>query len=222
MLKHIHVNECDSTQDLLKEQLSREDVTQQLVVSCDRQHQGRGRGNHQWEQMAGTLCFSMNIKPHPSISFTAIELGVLLARYFADQGIKLQLKWPNDLWNEAGAKCGGILVQNNQQQMLAGIGINLFSQDARYGGVYLNEVDVDRRLLIEQMARFIHLHRYQHTSQLIADWERACGHWRQMVQITEGEEIYQGLFLGLGVHGEALLEGKTGVSRFYNGSLRKI
>ena len=60
MIEHIHINECDSTQEHLKEQLNNQTGAEHIVVSCENQISGRGRGNNSWKTMPGTLCFSMN------------------------------------------------------------------------------------------------------------------------------------------------------------------
>jgi BirA family transcriptional regulator, biotin operon repressor / biotin---[acetyl-CoA-carboxylase] ligase len=221
MLKQIHVNECDSTQEVLKEQLALHGPATKVLVSCENQWQGRGRGSNLWQQTSGSLCFSMNLEPHGVISFTAIELSLLVVRFFETQGVQLQLKWPNDLWNADGIKCGGILVQNHQQQMLAGVGINLFSDQAEYGGIYHHRIPLERQKLAGQLAQYIHQHRYISTQELRIDWEKRCGHMRLPVTISEGGESWQGQFLGLGEHGEALLAAEAGIKHLYNGSLRR-
>lgn len=70
MIKQIHVDECDSTQDLLKEQLNKESSEETILISCENQTSGRGRGENVWKAMPGTLCFSLNIQPHAVMSFT--------------------------------------------------------------------------------------------------------------------------------------------------------
>lgn len=220
MIKHIHVNECDSTQELLKEQLINQSGNEQFLVSCENQISGRGRGENIWTSMPGTLCLSMNIGPHTVMSYTALEISVIIAKFFEGKGKELKLKWPNDLWDHLGKKCGGILIQGSQNQMMAGIGLNLFSHDPEYGSVFDMEFELDKKIWVREMADFILANRYESTSQLRADWLKRCGHLNQMVRITEGSEVFEGIFQGLGDHGEALVCTDAHVSRIYNGSLR--
>lgn len=217
MIKHIHVKECHSTQELLKEQLSQFADTHEILVSCDHQLKGRGRGNRSWESLPSSLCFSFTLDPHPTPSFTAIELSVLVARFF--EGSILTLKWPNDIWNKQHKKCCGILVQNYNGLMLAGVGLNLYSNHPQYGGVYDSDFEFDKNSWSLQIAQFILNNRYKTVQDLQKDWEDRCKHIGQRVAIIEGETEVVGIFRGLGVHGEAVLDTKERERHVYNGSL---
>lgn len=219
MIKHIHVIECDSTQDLVKEQLELR-VDSPILVSCENQTAGRGRGENKWQALPGTLCFSMNIAPHKVMSYTALELSVIIALFFEHKGRKLELKWPNDLWDEHGLKCGGILVQGSQNNLIAGIGLNLYSEDPNYGGIFPGQFELDKKTWARELADFIHQNRFQETSKLRAEWLKRCGHLNHMVKITEGQEVIEGIFQGLGEFGEAEICRDTRITRVFNGSLR--
>lgn len=222
MKKHIHVIDCDSTQDILKEQLNGQTEPAQFLVSCENQNQGRGRGENIWKSMPGTLCFSFNLRPHPELSYTALEISVLVARFFEARGRKLKLKWPNDLWDENNKKCGGILVQASNNTLMAGIGLNIFSDDENFGGVYEASFEIDKRIWARDLADFILHHRYKEVDSLREDWTKRCGHLGHLVSVTEGNEITKGTFEGLGIHGECLIRNGEKVSHLYNGSLRMI
>lgn len=220
MIRQIHLNECNSTQDILKEQLSLSRHDEEILVSCENQVSGRGRGENTWEAMPGTLCFSLNIKPHPVMSYTALELSVLVARYFEVKGAQLKLKWPNDLWNKEMKKCAGILVHGSQNQLAAGIGLNLFSNDPSYGGIFAKEYGLNKKDLAKDISEFIISHRYQSMKELQKDWLTRCGHLNHMVTITENGEVSEGIFQGIGEFGEALLCINAETRKFFNGSLR--
>lgn len=219
MIRHIHVSSCDSTQDLLKEQMTLFPA-ERLLVSCDHQERGRGRSDHIWYALPGSLCFSLVIDPHPKMSFTALEMSLLVARFFEER--KLLLKWPNDLWNQQQKKCCGILVQNFNNNMVAGIGLNLFSETSEFGDVFDEAFPLDKKTYALKLANFILEHRYADHLALTRDWEARCGHLNQSVRITEGELVLEGIFKGLGADGEAVIETKEGRKHVYNGSLRPI
>lgn len=219
MIRHVHVNECDSTQDLLKEQL-KEHPSETVLVSCENQISGRGRGENEWSSMPGTVCLSLNIKPHVVMSYTAIELSVIVAKYFENKAKKIQLKWPNDLWDEHGKKCGGILVQGSNNQLMAGIGINLYSVDTNFGGVFNDEFFVDKKVWSRELGDFIIANRYTNTEELRKDWLTRCGHLNSLVKVTEAGETIEGVFQGIGDHGEALVCTDAQINHIYNGSLR--
>ncbi len=222
MIRHVHLNECDSTQDELKEQLSSAAPDERILVSCEHQTKGRGRGDHIWASMPGTLCFSLNLMPHPILSLTAIELAVVVTDFFSLKGRELRLKWSNDLWTEDRKKCGGILVQGGQSNFLAGIGLNLFSDSQDYGGIYDQAFGLEKAYLAREIADFIYDHRIPDPNLLRKKWEHRCGHLHTTVTITEGSEVVSGRFEGLGDYGEALLTQKGEIMRIYNGSLRQI
>jgi BirA family biotin operon repressor/biotin-[acetyl-CoA-carboxylase] ligase len=156
------------------------------------------------------------------MSFTALEISLLVARFFEYEGCKLGLKWPNDLWDSRGAKCGGILVQGSGDKLIAGIGLNLFSDHPDFGGVYRLSFHFDKKSWSHRIAEFIVAHRYEDTEALRQDWELRCPHMLAHVSITEGAEKWEGRFLGLGPNGEATLETAQGKKSIYNGTLRVI
>jgi BirA family transcriptional regulator, biotin operon repressor / biotin---[acetyl-CoA-carboxylase] ligase len=220
MIRQIHLTDCDSTQDVLKEQLHSSSGGDTLLVSCENQTSGRGRGENTWKSMPGTLCFSMNLGPHQILSYTAIEIAVIISEFFLTKGKLLQLKWPNDLWNEKLLKCGGILVQGTQNNLLAGIGLNLFSHDPAFGGIFQEPFVVNKKEYALELASYIQDHRINETSVLRARWLLRCGHLNQMVRVTEGSDVIEGIFQGLGDFGEALIGTDNKVQKIYNGSLR--
>ncbi len=219
MIKHFHVIECDSTQDLVKEQLQQE-TESRILVSCENQTAGRGRGQNKWQALPGTICFSMNIAPHKVMSYTALELSVIIAMFFESKGRTIKLKWPNDLWDVQERKCGGILVQGSQNHLIAGLGLNLYSEDDQYGGIFSEPFDIDKKNWARELADYIHQNRFQETSALRREWLKRCGHLNQMVRVTEGEKVVEGIFQGLGDHGEAEICRDTRITRIFNGSLR--
>lgn len=222
MIKHVHVSECDSTQDLLKEQLNNQTGEGVILVSCETQLSGRGRGENKWKAMPGTLCLSLNIKPHPVMSYTALELSVLVAKFFETRGRTLKLKWPNDLWDLSFKKCGGILVQGSQNIFSAGIGVNLYSDSEEFGGVYPEAFDLEKKLWAQDLASYILEHRIENKNELAEEWIKRCGHLNAEVRITDGDSVCQGKFLGLGEFGEALVQSGTETLKIYNGSLRVV
>lgn len=217
-MNQLHVDACDSTQDLLKEQTAQKSGVN--LVSTNRQTKGRGRGTNAWQDLPGSLCFSLLLPPHPVLSLTALELSVLVARFFEYEGSVLGLKWPNDLWDSRGKKCGGILLQGGGQEYLAGIGLNLYSEDTGFGGIYREPFEFDKKSWSWRVGEFIHSHRYSSGSELVKDWEARCQHMEKEVTVTENGNVVEGIFLGLGMNGEARISSLGKEVRLYNGSLR--
>lgn len=221
MEKFIHVDRCDSTQDLLKEQLTGNE-SQQLTISCELQRNGRGRGVKNWQDSSGTICFSMSIEPHVKQTFTALEISTIIAIFFQMKGRNIQLKWPNDLLNLDGKKCGGILVQSLGQTYMAGIGLNLFQESADFGGIYETSFELEKKYWSKELSEYIRANRFTQTEELIAKWNSYCAHMNKTVRICEGTEETIGEFMGLGPYGEAILKNVEDTHHLFNGSLRLV
>ncbi|MBA2403566.1 MAG: biotin--[acetyl-CoA-carboxylase] ligase [Bdellovibrionales bacterium] len=221
MENFIYVDSCESTQELLKEQLKHEGCNE-LTVGCEHQTKGHGRGTNVWEDSVGTLCFSMSINAHEKITFTALEISLLIQQFFSSKGKEIKVKWPNDLISSDGKKCGGVLVQNSGAHYLAGIGLNLFQDNETFGGVYDSSFPIEKKSWIKDLNDFIRAHRYQDTAKLTADWLKSCCHVNCEVRIFEGEQEVVGTFIGLGPHGEACIRNTEGIQHLFNGSLRLV
>ena len=125
--------EVPSTQDLARAELERLPV----VVICQRQSAGRGRGGAVWvtapQALAASVAFRVGDADHRPLSLMA---GVAASR--AIHGISL--KWPNDLLVDH-LKVGGILVERSGRLVVAGIGVNLWWPEPPEGMGALFEED---------------------------------------------------------------------------------
>ena len=215
MLKHLRLVQCDSTQDELK----RHSEVYSLV-STEAQNQGRGRGSHSWEHRPGALAFSFSAPAHPQLTWQALEVAVSLAESIESLwGVRVALKWPNDLYL-GGKKCGGILLQHQSPHMFIGVGLNVNPvSDSPWGSVLTAPIAWETQLCHDLPARFVNDYTLTHPrplAQLQEAWSERCAHLGRIVTITDGEEKTTGLFEGLGQHGEAIVNGK----HVFNGSLR--
>ena len=221
MENFIYVDACESTQDLIKEQL-KQNSFDELTVCCEHQTNGHGRGNSIWEDSPGTLCFSMTVKPHIKFTFTALEISLLIRNFFSIKGREIKVKWPNDLITQDVKKCGGVLVQNFEAFYLAGIGLNLFQNGDTYGGFYETSFPIAKKEWAKELSDFIRANRYESTENLTRDWQKSCSHLNREVRIFEGVLETCGVFTGLGPYGEAVLENSQGIHHIFNGSLRLV
>ena len=121
----------DSSQTKAKELIESNQASLGDVIWCREQTAGRGRGNHGWQAQAGASLTCTFIAPSIAAGQPPLSLivGVLLAQQF-NQSLNLkfskflQIKWPNDLYVE-NKKLGGILIENNSNYSLIGIGLNI-------------------------------------------------------------------------------------------------
>lgn len=94
-----------------------------------RQEQGRGRQNRAWESPAGNFHGSTLVRLRvgdPQSGSLALAAGLALIRAVeaAAPATGLMLKWPNDLLL-GSAKLAGILLERQEDRVVAGFGVNL-------------------------------------------------------------------------------------------------
>jgi BirA family biotin operon repressor/biotin-[acetyl-CoA-carboxylase] ligase len=113
-------------------------------VLADSQRCGRGQLRREWSSPPGNIYAALRLpftKPFAS-NAAALVVGTLLAEAFELRGIRLLLKWPNDLLlclpegngTSRGVlvgKAGGILLEERAGALIAGIGINVASAPFR-------------------------------------------------------------------------------------------
>lgn len=96
-----------------------------VLASC--QTDGRGRMRRVWHSPRGNLYVSF-LLPRGSVlrgDAASLAVGWLFASALRAMGFPIFLKWPNDLlYNEQG-KIGGILLEERDGVLMAGVGINL-------------------------------------------------------------------------------------------------
>ncbi len=128
----IHIfDTLPSTNEKLSQLITEENVAPGTIAIADRQTAGRGQRGSTWESEPGGLYLSMAIAPN--ISATNVhQLTIGIAWGIADmlrqQGLPIEIKWPNDLML-ANRKLGGILTQTRIasgkiQTAIVGVGIN--------------------------------------------------------------------------------------------------
>jgi BirA family transcriptional regulator, biotin operon repressor / biotin---[acetyl-CoA-carboxylase] ligase len=125
----LHFDSIGSTNDIALEKSSAH-----LVVVADQQTAGRGRRGHRWfsPPRAGLYVSVVlapstgRIDPQRALMLTTIAAGVALAEAVdAISGLRVDLKWPNDLY-VGRRKLGGILAERGRDDLVViGYGINV-------------------------------------------------------------------------------------------------
>ncbi len=213
MVKQLKLESCASTQLLL-----RENTDGYTLVSTRLQTFGRGRHDRSWEHTAEGLAFSFLAPRHPQQTWQSLEVAVLLGTFLHRKlALQVSYKWPNDLYAN-DKKCGGILLQSHAGQMAIGIGVNLLP-NAHWGSLLSAPATLPsdhQHLWPREFAESYLAASPRETPWIRDEWLRHCGHLGKRVRITEGERVYEGVFEGLGAHGEALVAGE----KVFNGTLR--
>ncbi len=108
-----------------------------IVVMAESQTEGRGRSGANWLNADRALALSAAVRvPETDQRPFSLMAGVAAARTLDD----VALKWPNDVLAR-DLKVGGILVERSGEDLVAGIGLNLFWPDPPGGMGALCEED---------------------------------------------------------------------------------
>lgn len=222
-MQHIHLQECPSTQTLLREKFA--DLSQPILVSTDLQTEGFGRKGSDWSHFGHALAFSFTLSLNETLTLTPLEIGCLLAEFFSPN---LFVKWPNDLINANGEKVGGILCQLVGKNLVVGIGLNLYLKDQKLidypiGGIFTDcpQFEEDfKKVLPKKISTFIRENRL--TSTLVEKkFRKYCCHMTKEVTIIDGSIKKSGQFIGISPQGEALLKNINNETiKVLTGSLR--
>ena len=169
--------------------------------------------------MDNALAFSFALKPHIRTTLTPLEVASILIKYFQREQFSLHLKWPNDLLNSQGQKCGGILCTFlTEETIIVGIGLNWGRAD--FKDIAMSGSIDDQRTLSEQDKENIPLAIYHYilknrisSQQILQTWSRHCYHQGKSVRIVDEDAEASGVFQGITVDGEAIIEDGGGESR---------
>ncbi len=137
--------ELASTQVELRRRLEAGEAVDGLVVRAKRQTQGRGRRGRTWMSAEGGSYQTLAVRdPAPPVlgrGGSAVAVAVGMAAAFAGYGVRLQVKWPNDL-HYRGRKLGGVLTEYVRGHLLVGVGINVANEPPE-GGIALRGWDLE-------------------------------------------------------------------------------
>lgn len=124
-----HYDSIGSTNDEAM-RLARDGAAHGTVVCAREQTAGRGRHARHWHSPVGNLYASLLLRPDAppgkagELSFvSALAVADTVDRFLPD-GVRAELKWPNDVLVR-GAKIAGILLEYAEPAVIIGIGLNI-------------------------------------------------------------------------------------------------
>lgn len=134
-MRLIKLNAIGSTNDYLKELISREDTANFTVVTAETQTSGRGQMGSKWDSKPGSnLTMSVLVKDPAINAANVFDLNVAVSaaiiRALQPSDIPgLCVKWPNDILS-GKKKIGGVLIENTVRSAeniisIVGIGLNV-------------------------------------------------------------------------------------------------
>lgn len=177
-----------------------------VIVTCDRQTNGKDRKGNRWEGKEGSLAFTLCTEvslPSSKSSRMVLAAQVTVANTLkALTGKSFHLKWPNEIWDEK-EKIGGVLdevfvVGNRTKWINLGIGINLVNQFSRK----------DFLSTFMTMYKEIENKTLKYPEILVAEWNYYCSEINKTVR--NSSDGFQGIFIGVDDSGFGLIKNSGG------------
>ena len=192
-----------STQDLMKARLAEGERVHGLVLRAEAQTSGRGRRARNWRSTQGgsyqTLAVHLGspsaqpLGPRASVA-VAVGLAQTLPRY----GVKVGIKWPNDLFYRR-KKLAGILLEHTRAHLLIGVGVNV-NNEPPPGAVGLKGWDLAgvHAVVLEGVQVGLGLLSAPDLPAAYAPYDLLAG---QEVGVVRGDEAVTGVAQGVSEHG---------------------
>ena len=219
-----HFPKVDSTNQIALD-LGRKGYPEGTLVIAEEQTAGRGRWRRRWHSPPGkSLLFSIILRPQIPPEFMpqlTLLAGVSTARAIQLQtGIKIGIKWPNDLIYQ-GKKLCGILVERaglTDPSLVLGIGVNV-NQEKDDFSPELQDTATSLRMIAGEIIPRAPLLQ-QIVESLEEDYQEYCRagfppirkRWLQYevilgkkVRIAMGNSEYWGKAIGLSENGELVV-----------------
>jgi BirA family biotin operon repressor/biotin-[acetyl-CoA-carboxylase] ligase len=129
----IRTDECDSTNNTIKELMKEQDLADRTALMTNLQLKGRGQGTNTWysSKYKNLLCslYCIANKPATDNFLITIVTSISIHRMLANHGIKSKIKWPNDIYYEdkkiAGVLIENSLIRNTIVDTIIGVGLNV-------------------------------------------------------------------------------------------------
>lgn len=226
----LYFSETDST-NIRAHEAGEQGAAEGTVVIADTQSAGKGRLGRRWTSPPGINLYTSVILRPPILPWEAPHLTFLSAVAVAcaveDQGLKPELKWPNDVLI-GGKKLAGLLNELSAETegihfLILGIGVNLnmtadqFPEDLRYpatsllieSGRRISRLDFARSLY-RHLDRLYALYLEQGFVPVIRQWEERCRMVGRRVEVGFQNHNITGTVEGLDEDGALLLRLEDG------------
>ncbi|MDR1360311.1 MAG: biotin--[acetyl-CoA-carboxylase] ligase [Deltaproteobacteria bacterium] len=220
--------EASSTFDVARKLLEADALPAWGAVLAASQTEGRGQFRRSWHSPPGNLyvTFRLPEEIRRKGGAASVCVGYLLAAALRRLGFPLLLKWPNDLLSEEQSKVGGILLEEREGALLAGLGLNLVeaplcgqmrSESAILAGILSKAPPpffLWRSLVEAVIVEYTQSIARRGLSEIMEDFAPFLAWINSPVTVTDGDNVrIAGLHAGIGPEGELLLRLETGEIR---------
>ena len=219
-----------------------EGTTEGTIVITEKQTDGKGRAGRAWISVPGkSLTASLIIEPKIDSRLSGwfpLLTGIAIVKAFAELGLEVNLKWPNDIMVN-NKKLGGILCESRVQGkvlewVVIGMGLNIYEQENELA-VELNATSffmeksssIQRELVLAKIMNHIEplynqLTENKDPSQLMELWTEYCNHVNKTVKFEVENESLSGEFMGIDTDGAAIIKTNGNEKIFTSGDMHII
>ena len=240
--KILRVKSCSSTNDLAKE-LAISGEKEGTAVISDEQTKGRGMKGRSWYSAPKKgLYLSVILRPtHSNISLLPLVAGLAVVdAVFDSVGIRVRLKWPNDLiWGKK--KLGGILCEagflgNKVNYVILGIGLNMnhgrddFPEEIRHQATSLKLItkeDMDENIILGNLWLALN---HWYGQFLLGEGKKIVSIFKENSILPLGKEItvstergeVSGIYRGIDSQGGLILESRGERRTFFSAEIKTM
>jgi BirA family biotin operon repressor/biotin-[acetyl-CoA-carboxylase] ligase len=229
----------DSTNSYLLRRLPNQ-LSQGQVCLAEYQTAGRGRRGRQWVSPFGSQIYlsvywSLEQGLSAAMGLSLVTALAVSDAIYAATKVKVQLKWPNDIYLD-GAKLAGILIDLEGQALesshsVIGIGLNVDMPEQAATKIGQKWTDlqthsknkIDRNLLSAQLIHHLlrRLTEYQNEGliEMVNEWHKQDFYLNKPVKLLTGDRATKGICRGVNIQGALLLEVDGKVKTIYGGEV---
>jgi len=221
-----YFEELGSTMDAARE-LAKKGVGEGTIVIAEVQTRGRGRLNREWLSPAGGIYFTIVLRPRispvyaPRVNLMAsVAVAATIERLY---GLRVGLKWPNDVLIEGRKVCGILAEMDAEMDVVnfvnVGIGINANTSVSQFEekatsvknvlGKEVSRKDLLGVLLLDMERRLPMLME----ADLLEEWKKFSITLSREVKIVSLDEEVVGQAMDIDATGALIVKGKDGSLR---------
>ncbi|MDA8743831.1 biotin--[acetyl-CoA-carboxylase] ligase [Rubripirellula amarantea] len=201
------------------------------VFLADIQTAGRGRHGRQWISETDNLAVSMVVDAgevaSPSAKLLPISVGVAIAQAIEHQiaPMRVQLKWPNDIWLN-NSKLAGILIERSSvapELAVVGMGINIGSAPEQ--AVSLMSATgrpIDKLEVLEAIIIQVSDIMKSHDDHVINEFRSRCLLTRKRITFQYHGMDRSGECLGIDEHGRMNVQTEDGMTTIESGEVNLV
>jgi BirA family transcriptional regulator, biotin operon repressor / biotin---[acetyl-CoA-carboxylase] ligase len=203
-----------------------------ILICSEKQTQGRGQQRREWLSPQGNIYLStlLNVQT-PLDGRLSLEIALNILQIPSFKDLNLQIKWPNDLYQN-NKKLGGILIEPiSPTQAVVGVGINIFPIPTTHldqetcsltelglQNISRSQLIAELYLAIQQAGQWFNYNCYN----LAARFNHHAAFIDELVCFDHAQGQTQGQFIGIEDDGAVLIQQDDQIMRFYQGRLKRL